>query len=160
MGNEHIDYNRKYRLMDIHFVGDLETGWITAFAEDINRQMLTDVGCNIYHIPQVRDDDRFAVRYGIPINKNYIYDGYEALDILDQHKLLAATTIPNTYTAYRASRANAPKSFFATSVEVPTSDILKMCEIMAIHHEKEVMERLMNENGTIILPSINDGRDM
>ena len=160
-----MDKNQKFKLEDIHFITDQETGWASAFIENYKQDKLKDILSDIFYIQKARDSEIFTVRYGIAINKFHVYSGLDALDILDQHKLTSAISIPKTYMEYKSCRSNelgTAADYFAETSYVPVKDIAKICKIIK-HHETKERERMgraraefMVKNGMI---NKNNGRD-
>lgn len=160
----------KYRLIEVYFIGDQQTGKVGAFVENYQKKCMQSLASNVFTIDRVNDDDAVSTRYGIEANNQFMYNGLSALKILDKHLGKTLSKLPKTYLNYKKTKSTkhcTSAQIFAWTHDVPVEDINRMCDVLSFDYLLKKKKEAKHNSSTIKdikgkekIQSLLDGRDI
>lgn len=153
----------RYRLQDIYFAIDKETGKAKVFLENIAKNRLRDLNWKINYVDKARNSRIFATKYGFDEDKYITYTGEDALTVLDHHPAMALSAMPKTYLTYKTTKPTYityANEEFAMLNYIPVSTINRIGRILEYDYKKQLEKSAkIAEKSKLEKAKENNGRD-
>ena len=152
-----------YRLQDVFYAINKETGKAKVFLENTAKNRLQDLNWKINYVDKAKNSRDFATKYGFDKDKYITYTGKDALKVLDHHPAMALSAMPKTYLTYKTTRPTYltyANEEFAMLNYIPVRAINRIGRILEYDYKKQLEKSAqIAEKSKLEKAKENNGRD-